>query len=169
MDKGYIETQIFLFWRVLPLCGIIFILWTLRQNQKKIFAMFLKHRIEEPMMSATEGQKRKLFADLSDTKDSLEILEIGTGTGTNFSFFSHKCNVTCLEPNGAFNPYIVENEHKMGFPAKNVSVVQGFAEDMGSVPTESVDAVVCTFVLCSVDSVPDVLREVKRVLKPVCF
>ena len=112
MDNGYIETQIVLFWRVLPLCGIIFLLWTLRQKQKKIFALFLKYIMEEPVMSATEGRKRKLFADLADTKDSLEILEIGAGTGMNFSFYSHKCKVTCLEPNGAFNPYIVEKRRQ---------------------------------------------------------
>ena len=163
------EYQVFLFCRVFPVCGIIILLlWILKRNQKKIFAMVMKYVMEEPMIKATVTQRRKLFADLAVSKDSLEILEIGAGTGTNFSYYSHTCKVTCLEPNGAFNPYITENEEKMGFPVKNVSVVRGFAEDMGSVPTDSVDAVVCTFVLCSVDSVASVLREVKRVLKPVC-
>lgn len=40
-------------------------------------------------------------------------------------------------------------------------------EDMGSVEDESVDVVVSTLVLCTVDNIPQTLREVHRILRPV--
>jgi ubiquinone/menaquinone biosynthesis C-methylase UbiE len=46
--------------------------------------------------------------------------------------------------------------------------VVGFAEDMKDVPDNSVDIVVSTMVLCSVRSVEGALKEVHRVLAPVC-
>ena len=43
----------------------------------------------------------------------------------------------------------------------------GFAEDLSAIESGSVDAVICTLVLCSVRSVDRCLQEVIRVLRPV--
>ena len=45
--------------------------------------------------------------------------------------------------------------------------VVGKAEDLSAFPDGSIDAVVCTLVLCSVDNVDLCLREIRRVLRPV--
>ena len=45
--------------------------------------------------------------------------------------------------------------------------VAAFGEDMSEVEDESVDAVICTLVLCSVMDMDMCMKEIKRVLKPV--
>ncbi|KAI4827629.1 hypothetical protein KUCAC02_031012 [Chaenocephalus aceratus] len=39
-------------------------------------------------------------------------------------------------------------------------------EDMGAIESESVDVVVCTLVLCSVNNIPKTLQETRRMLRP---
>ena len=115
--------------------------------------------------------KEELFSDMSELRgmlktDHLTILEIGAGSGTNFQFFPSGSSVIALEPNPHFQKYLEKNAKK--FPGVEVQkVVTDCAEKMSHVDDNSVSAVVCTVVLCSVRDVDAVLSEIKRVLKPV--
>jgi len=75
-------------------------------------------------------------------------------------------HLVMLDPNESFKPLLEKNlkEH----PSLTMErFILGKAEEMSAVADESVDAVVCTLVLCSVDKIPEVLSEVRRVLVPV--
>ncbi|CAD5115901.1 DgyrCDS4836 [Dimorphilus gyrociliatus] len=101
---------------------------------------------------------------LSKTESKLKIVEIGAGSGANFKYYPDNSEIICVEPNGCFNPYFRENLPKR--LQDKVKFVIGRAEDMGKIKTGSVDAVVCTLVLCSVDDQAQSLAEIKRILKP---
>ncbi|XP_035681358.1 methyltransferase-like protein 7A [Branchiostoma floridae] len=112
--------------------------------------------------------KQDMFTGLKEQdggSSSLQVLEIGAGSGANFKYFPPGTSVIAVDPNPHFDQYLKENSDE--YPEVKVTkfVVAG-AEDMADVAEGSVDAVVCTLVLCSVHDVDAVLGEVKRVLKP---
>ncbi|XP_069509534.1 thiol S-methyltransferase TMT1A-like isoform X2 [Ambystoma mexicanum] len=115
------------------------------------------------------GEKKKdLFNNMSDfakPSGELSVLEVGCGTGANFQFYPRGCKVICVDPNPNFQQYIsksiAENEH---VHFERFLVAPG--EDMPQVASGSVDVVVCTIVLCSVQSVEAFLKECIRVLRP---
>lgn len=92
-----------------------------------------------------------------------EVLELGVGSGLNLPHYD--VGVSRLVGIDTSAP-LVEMARKrasgLGFP---VDIVQASAEDL---PFENsrFDAVVVTWTLCSVRDVGQVLREVKRVLRP---
>ena len=97
-----------------------------------------------------------------------EVVEIGPGGGVNLSYLPREVRWTGIEPNPCFHPYIREEAARLSRP---VRVRSGVAEELG-LEDASVDAVVGTLVLCSVDRVEAVLEEILRVLKPggrYCF
>ncbi|KAM4839490.1 thiol S-methyltransferase TMT1A isoform 2-T2 [Urocitellus parryii] len=114
------------------------------------------------------GKKQELFSNLQDFAGSsgkLSLLEVGSGTGTNFKFYPPGCRVTCVDPNPNFEKFlfksIAENRH---LQFERFLVAAG--ENMHQVADSSVDVVVCTLVLCSVENQEQMLREVCRVLRP---
>lgn len=108
-------------------------------------------------------RKQSLLGELSG-----EVVEIGPGGGVNLSYLPGEVRWTGIEPNPCFHPYIRKEAARLGRP---VRLRIGVAEDLG-LADASVDAVVGTLVLCSVDRVEAVLEEILRVLKPggrYCF
>lgn len=104
-----------------------------------------------------ERRKRALLGDLSGT-----VLEIGPGPATNLTYYAPDVRWIGLEPNPAMFPYIEEAAQQL---RRAVELHPGHAEEI-PLGDASVDAVVGTLVLCSVDDPAQVLREVRRVLKP---
>lgn len=75
--------------------------------------------------------------------------------------------VIALEPNYHCIKYLQQNV-KESTHVNLWKVINSKAEDMQEeVGDNSVDVVVCTYVLCSIDDVNGVLKEIRRVLKPV--
>ncbi|MCC6557787.1 MAG: class I SAM-dependent methyltransferase [Polyangiaceae bacterium] len=91
-----------------------------------------------------------------------EVLEIGAGTGLMFSHYEEAARVTALEPDEAFSALA---RPRAAAARARVSVEPGAAE---SLPFDAArfDAVVVSLVLCSVASVPRVLSEIARVVRP---
>lgn len=87
-----------------------------------------------------------------------EILEIGFGSGLNLSHYP--ATVRSLV---AIDPIQVAVPIVPGMPQVQFKVMSAEALQF---PAASFDTVVSTFTLCSVDSVPQTLQEVSRVLKP---
>lgn len=86
--------------------------------------------------------------------------------GGNFEFFPPNSRLTVVEPNAFFEPMFYERQSK--FPSlKMERFVLAKAEDMKDIEDGSIDIVVSTLVLCSVESVEKTLSEVERVLAPV--
>ncbi|KAI3370179.1 hypothetical protein L3Q82_024959, partial [Scortum barcoo] len=139
----------------------------LYQIYKRIFPMCL-YRISANYNKKMRDKKTELFRSLpefSKPGGKLTILEIGCGTGSNFEFYPPGSKVICTDPNPHFQKYLTKsmetNDH---LTYERFLVVSG--EDLGSIEDESVDAVVCTLVLCTVNSVAQTLREAHRILRP---
>ena len=152
-------------WLTIAFVGLAIVFRTFR---KRIFAAYCSNMSKGPRL---RGEKKKLFQPMNEAAKKagpgkLKVLEIGGGSGSNFSFVETPVNWTVTEPNLFFEPYFVSNcndwkdKHDIG------KLVEAFGEDLGQFETDSFDAVIVTLVLCSVSSVQDTLREIRRVLKP---
>lgn len=104
------------------------------------------------------ARKRELLARLSGT-----VLELGPGPGSNFASL----------PPGVTRWVGVEPNQHMHAELRRKAAEHGVDADLRTVAAEgmevadaSVDAVLCTLVLCSVEDPARVLRDVLRVLKP---
>ena len=107
--------------------------------------------------------KDELFGNLSKFHDPRgTLVEIGMGTGPNMRYYEG-LNVVGVEPNEESHVYAYENATKAG--VKSLECVKGFGEAL-PLPDASVDTVVSTLVMCTVDDIEATLAEVRRVLKP---
>lgn len=86
-------------------------------------------------------------------------MEIGAGTGLNFAHYSAGARVVALEPDPAMR------ERAMTRLRSNISMRPADDELLETLPSGSFDAVVCSFVLCSVPDIARTLRRVARVLR----
>ncbi|NXV74949.1 MET7A protein, partial [Atlantisia rogersi] len=135
---------------------------------KKVFFPYVLERIAGFHEKKSKKQKQDLFRNLPDfasPSGELRLLEIGTGCGPNFQFYPPGCRVTCTDINPNFQRGLSKNMSKNQHIHYEQFLVSA-GEDLSQVPSGSVDAVVCTLVLCSVQSVNDTLKEVLRVLRP---
>ncbi len=125
----------------------------------------LRGRLNAWFLAAIDGYvnrllhatKSALFADLSGT-----VVEIGPGVGANLGYLAGADRVIGIEPNAQMRPIL---EHRAARHGVNLEILPIGAEATG-LPDASVDFVVCTLVLCTVDEPRSVLEEVRRILKP---
>lgn len=103
------------------------------------------------------GHKSKLFKNLPST-----VVEIGSGTGANFRYFSPGTKVIAVEPNPYMHRTLSREAGKAGI---ELSLRSRGAEATG-LAAESIDAVVSTLVLCTVPDLEASIREIRRVLRP---
>lgn len=101
--------------------------------------------------------KRDLFGGLPRT-----VLEIGSGAGVNFRYLERGTHVVALEPNAHMHAALRAAAIRSGV---TVDVRAARAERI-PLPDDSVDAVISSLVLCSVDDPERALAEVRRVLRP---
>lgn len=93
------------------------------------------------------------------------VLEIGAGTGANLPHYGPSVQRLLLtEPDRHMRQRLAEAWSKRP-AACPMHLLHARAEDLPA-ETGSVDAVVATLVLCSVQSTASVLREVARILRP---
>ena len=100
---------------------------------------------------------RKMTAGVA----SGQVLEIGAGTGANFTFYRPNTKLTVLENNEFMFPKIFNAATKCGIDTtlvKGSSFYIPFADN-------SFDSIVTTLVLCMVEDLESTLSEIKRVLK----
>ncbi|KAG8193393.1 hypothetical protein JTE90_012195 [Oedothorax gibbosus] len=120
----------------------------------------------QPPMTPLRKKAFKILKDsLENVEDHLEILEIGVGDGANLPFYPEGSRLTVLDVNAHFESYFRRNSKKWKQVEYKGTIISG-AEDMREVKDCSFDVVVGTYVLCSCKDPVEVLKEVKRVLKP---
>lgn len=93
-----------------------------------------------------------------------KILEIGFGSGLNLPHYNQD-RVKVLY---ALDPSVESwnmAKDKLGNYSFPIEYLNEGAESI-SLPSSSVDTVVTTFTLCTVENISTVMREIKRVLKP---
>jgi AhpD family alkylhydroperoxidase len=90
------------------------------------------------------------------------VLELGIGTGLNIAAYPPGVALHAVDPSGPALQTASRRADRLG---REVTLVEGGAEAL-PYPDGSFDAIVGTFVLCSVDDVEATLRESRRVLRP---
>ena len=122
----------------------------------RVFA-FLLLKVNAKYERLMAGRKRTLLGDLRG-----RVLEIGPGAGVNLSHYGPSVQWIGIEPNPYMQDYLRKEAERCGL---QVDLRTGNAEQL-DVADQSMDAVVCTLVLCSVRDTRKVLTEIRRVLKP---
>ena len=90
-------------------------------------------------------------------------LDIGFGSGLNLPHFNPAATeIVAVEPSDRMWTHGLKRRRRFERPLRRV---RGFGHAL-PLETNSVDCAVCTFVLCSVPSIPEVLDEIARVLRP---
>lgn len=91
-----------------------------------------------------------------------DVLEIGGGTGANLPYFPEDASLTFIEP----DPHMIRRLRRhIRRRNKNASIVRQVGETL-PFADGSFDTVVTTLVLCMVRDPDEVVREVRRVLRP---
>lgn len=90
------------------------------------------------------------------------VLELGPGDGANLRYYRPDVRLVAVEPRAAARGRTSAAAGRLGLGAR---VLDGRAEEL-ALPDGSVDAVVCSYVLCSVADQAAALGEVHRVLRP---
>ena len=116
-------------------------------------------RIMEPAEKAGLGEIRQgLIGDLRG-----DVLEIGAGTGLNLDHYpAQMASLTLTEPSQDMAVHLRRRATRL---RPDTTVLVTPADEL-PVADASMDAVVSTLVLCTVEDVPAVLAEVRRVLRP---
>ncbi len=96
-----------------------------------------------------------------------DVLELGAGTGANFSFYSEQISMLlALEPEAALLRMAARQRSALDAKrAGRLYLIQGDGHDL-PLASSSVDAVLCCLVLCSIPDPQRALAEIYRVLKP---
>ena len=90
-------------------------------------------------------------------------IEIGAGTGLNLAHYPHDLDgLALVEPDAAMRRRLAE---RLARSCLRTRLVDAPAEQL-PFPDGSIDTVVSTFVLCTVDAPDLALQEIARVLKP---
>ena len=119
----------------------------------------LPHIIEWVMNGkAFSEQRQRILEHLQG-----EVLEIGFGTGLNLPFYPPTVKEIIAVDAVEFDRKYLESHRKASSPV--VHLIQSRGETL-PLNDQSVDHVVTTWTLCSVDNPAQVLSEIKRVLKP---
>jgi ubiquinone/menaquinone biosynthesis C-methylase UbiE len=90
------------------------------------------------------------------------VLEIGAGVGANLPYLPAGTRLIALEPNLRMHERLRQRCETAGI---DVTIVAGGAESI-PLPNGSVDEVICSLVLCTVEDPEHVLGEIRRVLRP---
>jgi len=168
-----------LLWRYSIVIFLILIILhvVIGNNFRDIRALFFMNHLKKFSQEydrQTEAIKASLFHDLNDVVSGLvdlrnrgviRILELGVGSGNNLKYYPQQCRLIVADPNVYFKQYFLEQKHR--FPdifLENYLVTR--AENLRIIPSNSVDVVVTTIVLCSVIDPERALQEIQRVLVP---
>ncbi|HBE21042.1 MAG TPA: class I SAM-dependent methyltransferase [Cyanobacteria bacterium UBA11149] len=140
----------------------------LSQIQKRLFAwgMSKANSIDSSAIALKNGT---IYGTMAELKQSLlgslqgKVLEIGPGAGANFSYYPKDIDWIGIEPNPFMHQYLEQEANLQGL--KQITLYRGSSEQL-PMPAHSIDSVVSTHVLCSVNNIEQTLQEIKRILKP---
>lgn len=108
--------------------------------------------------SASRRHKRAAFGGISASS----VVEIGAGTGANVEFIPPGAHLYAVEPSLAMHDRLRQACKKADI---DLTILSTGAEAI-PLPDASVDEVMCSLVLCTVDDPESVLAEVRRILRP---
>jgi len=103
------------------------------------------------------ARKAALFAGLPST-----VVELGPGTGANMRYYRRGTRLIAAEPNRYMHATLRRAAARHGVELD----LRAVGAEATELPAGSVDAVVCTLVLCTVPDPAAALAEVRRILRP---
>jgi ubiquinone/menaquinone biosynthesis C-methylase UbiE len=118
------------------------------------------HSTEKKYLGA---RRSRLLSGLSG-----KVLEVGVGTGTNFEHYGDDIDLTGIEPSRYMLSRAEKKRAVLLFPNR-ITLLEtgcGYPEMKELVPENSLDAVVCTLVLCTVPDPRMALVNFLKWLKP---
>jgi ubiquinone/menaquinone biosynthesis C-methylase UbiE len=126
----------------------------------KVFARFYDRVAQKAEIEALAERRKALISCLKGN-----VLEIGAGTGVNFQFYTKDANVLAIEP----SPYMLRQAKEKKKGRKNIRLLQTSVElcyENKVVQKNSLDAMVCTLVLCTIPDPQKALSYFYQWLKP---
>ena len=103
------------------------------------------------------ARKKALFADLPEL-----VVEFGAGSGASMRYLAPGTRLVAIEPNAHAHGGLRRNAARFGI---DLEIREERAEST-SLDSASIDAVICTLVLCTVEDQAATLAEVQRILRP---
>ena len=168
------DCKFYIMWVYIGLTLVFLWLISKKLHLYSKYAVSILTSFEELYTSLTKELKEDHLKGLANTESAdpeckergvFRLLEIGTGPGANFQYFPHNALVTTTEPNNFFEETFEKHRKKYPSVQFQKSLIAK-CEDLHMVASESMDVVVSTVVLCTVDDVAKSLKEIRRVLAP---
>jgi SAM-dependent methyltransferase len=103
------------------------------------------------------ARKRALFSDLPPL-----VVELGAGGGASMRYLTPGTRLVAIEPNPHARDALRRKAERYGIDLE----IRGQRAEATGLATASVDAVICTLVLCTVEDQAAALAEVHRILRP---
>jgi len=109
------------------------------------------------------SRRERLLSGLSG-----KVLEVGVGTGANFEHYGEDIELTGIEPSPCMLPKAESRRNRIMFPDRITlhNIGCGYPEMEKLMADGSLDAVVCTLVLCTIPDPERALSNFKKWLKP---
>lgn len=101
--------------------------------------------------------KKELFKNHPET-----VVEIGPGAGANMRYLKKGTKLIAIEPNIHMHANLKRSAQKYEILLE-IKTIIGESMDL---PNNSIDFVVCTLVLCTVDNPTKCIEQIKRILRP---
>lgn len=121
------------------------------------FNSWLLAKFEDDFHQEVGPRKAEHIGSLAGT-----VIEIGAGNGVNFRYYPSGVHVVAYEP----NPYMHNRLHASARTHGLEVELRAVGAERLDFEDDTVDAAVCTLVLCTVPDPAQMISEVRRVLKP---
>lgn len=126
----------------------------------KIFAKAYDRFMKESEIHELSKRRKTLLSGLQGN-----ILDVGAGTGANFQYFSGDAHVLAIEP----SLDMLKQAEEKKKDKQNIRLLQASVETCYTdklIQNDSMDAIVCTLVLCTIPNPQKVLYHFHKWLKP---
>ncbi|QZT35135.1 class I SAM-dependent methyltransferase [Caldalkalibacillus thermarum TA2.A1] len=119
-------------------------------------------KLYDPVMEPLERLKFRYIRETLIHKAKGNVLEIGSGTGLNFPYYTQAVKVTAIEPDPTMRKKSLKRAEHARVP---IDVILADAQAL-PFPEHTFDTVVGTLVLCTIPNPEKALNEIRRVCKP---
>lgn len=125
----------------------------------------VRGRFNAWFFSALDSYMHSKYADIKNClfgQAPSVVVEIGPGTGANLRYLAPGTRLIAIEPNRQMHAMLRLHAEQRGI---NLEIREVVGEQL-DLPSNSVDFMFSSLVLCSVDKPGEVISEVRRVLRP---
>lgn len=121
------------------------------------FNAWLLATLDDYMHRKYAGIKQELLRDAPPV-----VVELGPGPGANLRYLPRGTRLIAIEPNTQMHPLLQRRASQLGIELD----LRRLAGEQLDLPSQSVDFVFSSLVLCTVERPEQVISEVRRVLTP---